>query len=55
MYTFRREGGSGKQSLTWAQAGFAVKHQTKKYAGNELNSIGRDFSTRTATISDTAV
>ena len=32
-------GGSGKQALTWAQKGVAVKHQTKKYAGNELTSI----------------
>jgi len=32
-------GGSGKLSLTWTQKGFAVKHQTKKYHGNELSSI----------------
>jgi len=32
-------GGSGKQSITWAKRGFEVKHELKKYAGNELKAM----------------
>jgi hypothetical protein len=31
-------GGSGTVDLSWVQKGFAIKHQTKKYHGNELSS-----------------